>query len=195
MTSCNRRRIGDTNCHVTSDCRDSVENSHCSAAGECVCDVGFVAGSDDGFLCRLRRLGDNSTCRSSNECEAAINKSRCFDQECVCQSGYMYENDYACRLRKIFDTCDVMSDCSDAVPVSYCAVNGSCLCTSGYAVDYLHSTCNRRKIGDANCFIPTDCTDVIPESNCVNGTCLCNPGYAANETGSSCLRIRIGGFL
>ena len=144
-----------------------------------------------------------------------MNYSLCVNKTCECLSGYKsINNDRACELRELNDTCEIDSDCSDAITNTNCSF-GRCFCNSGYKSTPLEDVLeiytilpdNNTVLNDSSmstdntknsenekqcvlrhigndCVVSTDCSDAVPNSICKNNTCVCKQGFKLGANSS-----------
>ncbi|ESO05535.1 hypothetical protein HELRODRAFT_171175 [Helobdella robusta] len=191
LDSCARRRVGMSSCNHDRDCHRAVNNSMCSAANICQCQLGYNS-VDGGTVCRSVRILDN--CSNDEHCYISVGNSFCGGNfTCACLLGYVPDESLTrCLKLKINDGfCGSDLECSTAVNNSIC-LSDTCTCVSGYAVGPDHDACIRRKLGDQNCSTKPDCSDAILNGNCSqDGVCVCDTGHysVANESYTCTRRI------
>ena len=125
-------------------------------------------------------------CTAHSQCSFGVTNSNCTNNVCVCNSGFHHDfasSNTTCHIRRIFDqTCDLDTDCSDAVAHSNCNVNNTCVCDVGYYASADLDTCVATFVGDP-CREDDDCHVFISNAHCndVTGNCECDSSFVSRD--------------
>ena len=165
-------------CIGNSDCL--IQDSSC-VNQTCACNLGYYVGNNN-TECLPHQL--NTHCYDTPNCAAYVASSECSNMYCSCMQGYIAEGIDICRVLTVEDPCNSTVQCQTAVNNSYCGINATCDCLTGYASKYNGSECHKNNI-TSPCTADSDC--LIQESSCLNQTCACNLGYYVSNNNTECL--------
>ncbi|XP_069120835.1 multiple epidermal growth factor-like domains protein 10 [Argopecten irradians] len=199
-------RIGDNCANIS--CEVFVPDSTCDE-GKCRCIPGHYP-NNNLTVCLPRRLG--SPCLTDPDCSDVIDSSVCLNQTiCGCDVGYEKDDDAdKCRVKSSVKNCTHDAQCL-TIPYSFCDTKvNSCTCIPGYRqdggsgqcviIDYdntsdvnnsdileksLNESERSRKV--ISCRNTSDCSYILPRSECNNSICLCTVGYILDIKETKCV--------
>ena len=165
-------------------CVGSRCSSNCISNAGCIASQGTVIGTRC-FLCASGQVVSNNACVNINTC--GNNQFRDSTGQCVCNQGYIKVNNIcypscganayvinsqcSCIPGYVFSTS--VNQCIQQSSIScrpnYVAVNGVCICPSGYGI--INNNC---LVCPANSYVNN------------NGQCTCNTGYTLDASNLRC---------
>ncbi len=187
--TCTLRQIGSQcNPSIPVECSAAVTFSTCASNGTCACLAGYYATHSNANCTRYLL---NTACSDSPNCAASIPNSKCSAGVCSCMLGYIPSGDTRCTQITVEDPCNSTVQCQTFVNNSYCGVNNTCECYSGYASKLNGTSCYSNNI-TSPCTIDSQCWDSIQNSSCVNMQCQCDAGLYPSQLGTQCTPYQIG---
>ncbi|MBL8917936.1 MAG: hypothetical protein JNJ54_03675 [Myxococcaceae bacterium] len=167
----------------------------CTAAGTCVCNLGFQVNPATG-RCRPQGppvcTGTGMT-QACNELQGMASfAGQCVNGQCVCNTGFEPAPSGRCQPVGAICTDRVSTSCNDELTdggvAGFCAA-GTCGCNAGFAVNPATGRC-RAVRPQRSCTVGMDQTcnaDPLMSAvagTCVAGTCSCSAGFALTPEGT-----------